>query len=67
MKKIDIDIDIATYQELQESYGGICLNCGEFRWEGCEPDAENYLCEECGENRVYGIEQALLCGEIEII
>lgn len=59
-------IDIATYEELQEGYGGICLSCGAFRWDSCEPDAEDYPCEECGENRVYGIEQVLICGEIEI-
>jgi hypothetical protein len=40
---------------------GICLRCGE-EAEGCEPDAENYTCESCGEKQVYGAQQALIAG-----
>ena len=40
---------------------GICLSCGE-EADGCEPDAERYTCESCGEKQVYGADQALLCG-----
>jgi hypothetical protein len=40
---------------------GICLRCGE-EAEGCEPDAENYKCESCGEKQVYGAQQALIAG-----
>lgn len=39
-----------------ESYGenvGICTACGAER-DGCEPDAENYECYECGEDKVQG-------------
>jgi len=45
---------------------GICLACGEYRG-GCEPDAENYPCECCGENEVFGLEQALLMGRITLL
>lgn len=38
---------------------GFCLACGE-EAEGVDPDAEEYGCESCGENRVYGAEQLLL-------
>lgn len=31
-----------------------------------EPDAENYKCESCGEKEVFGIEQALLCGKLDL-
>lgn len=32
---------------------GFCLACGAER-DGCEPDAEEYECEECHEFQVYG-------------
>jgi hypothetical protein len=38
---------------------GICVSCGEDQ-EGCEPDAERYKCETCGQMAVYGAEQLLL-------
>lgn len=53
------------YQELRDDYGGICLNCGELAF-GVEPDAESYECESCGQANVFGIEQALLMGRIEL-
>ena len=40
---------------------GICLACG-FEQDGCEPDAENYTCESCGESCVMGAEQILIAG-----
>lgn len=55
------------YRELVDSYGGVCIACGEFRWEGCEPDACNYECEACGENEVFGAEEALIMGNIHIV
>ena len=38
---------------------GFCISCGE-EHDACEPDAERYQCEVCGENKVYGAEQLLL-------
>lgn len=40
---------------------GICIACGEEQ-EGCEPDAERYTCESCGQKMVYGAEQLLIMG-----
>lgn len=37
---------------------GICTACGA-EASGCEPDARNYPCEECGENKVFGAEELL--------
>lgn len=34
---------------------GFCLECGAER-DGCEPDAENYECYECGAMAVMGAE-----------
>ena len=53
------------YLSLRFRYIGICLTCGEKR-NGIEPDARQYECKECGEKQVYGIEEALLDGVIEI-
>lgn len=38
---------------------GICKACGAER-EGCEPDARNYECYECGEHRVFGAQEILM-------
>ena len=44
---------------------GICVVCGN-RQGGCEPDAEKYVCEDCGREEVYGLEQAVLCGLVDV-
>lgn len=38
---------------------GFCIACGADA-DGCEPDAREYECEECGENKVYGAEELLM-------
>ncbi len=38
---------------------GICLICGQ-EAGGVEPDAENYKCESCGAEQVFGSDQLLL-------
>lgn len=54
------DYDGDYFAVVEDNYGeGICTNCGELRSE-CEPDAENYPCESCGENKVVGLESAIL-------
>lgn len=40
---------------------GFCLACGEDA-EGCEPDAHNYECENCGVKKVFGAEEVLIMG-----
>ena len=44
---------------------GICVSCGE-RQGGCEPDAREYVCESCGSQTVFGLEQALIEGLVDI-
>ena len=39
---------------------GFCLACGAEASEGCEPDAQQYECESCGEHAVYGAEEILI-------
>ena len=38
---------------------GFCLACGA-EAEGCEPDAQQYVCESCGESAVYGAAEILI-------
>lgn len=40
---------------------GWCLAC-ENSQEGCEPDAREYVCESCGEEKVYGAQELLMMG-----
>lgn len=47
-----------------DAHDGICLECGEWQ-EGVEPDAEDYTCDACGEDKVVGAEQALLLGKLQ--
>lgn len=55
------------YREACENLEGVCTACEEFVNLGlCEPDAENYTCEVCGATEVYGAEQALMMGLLEV-
>jgi Zn finger protein HypA/HybF involved in hydrogenase expression len=38
---------------------GFCTCCGE-ETEGVEPDAEDYHCEACGADAVYGADELLM-------
>lgn len=54
------------FSELNEDCGGICIACESRQYGGCEPDARNYPCEECGESKVFGVEELLIMGLIEL-
>ena len=52
-----------TLEEIQEAdneMAGFCIACGAYR-DGCEPDARQYACEECGKREVYGAQEIALC------
>ena len=51
------------YSELEDENFGLCLNCGADHYS-CEPDAERYLCDDCGEKRVYGLANLLMNNRI---
>lgn len=51
------------YQELEDDNFGLCTNCG-CDYYACEPDAERYHCDDCGENRVYGVMHLLMNNRI---
>jgi len=53
------------YREGNETGIGICRFC--HAQQGCvEPDAEGVKCEDCGKPGVAGLEQALVCGWLDI-
>jgi len=43
----------------EDDNSGFCTACGADA-SGVEPDADNYVCEECGKPCVHGAEQLLL-------
>ena len=55
-----------TEEDFYTDGAGICLNCGEIRWSGVEPDATGYPCDECDIDQVVGMQEAILMGEVEV-
>lgn len=59
----DLDIDYVMERAQDEMFGldnpGFCLECGAER-EGCEPDARNYECYDCGEHAVFGASEVMM-------
>lgn len=45
---------------------GYCSHCKEFTGDCIEPDACGYVCGSCGQNAVYGAEEALMMGLLAI-
>lgn len=54
-----------TESEVMRGTLGACLSCGE-QAEGVEPDARGYECDACGKPHVYGLEELLIMGRLEI-
>lgn len=55
------------YEGYVDANDGYCTACDAVTRDGMtEPDAEGYPCDECGGDTCMGIEQALVCGLIEI-
>ncbi len=54
-------------EDLHEAVNGICLSCGEIQYGGVEPDARKYRCEACGEDQIYGLEEALLMAQVTVV
>lgn len=54
------------YEQACAENEGFCIRCKAFTNYECEPDARRYVCDECGRSSVYGAEEALLMGLIDI-
>lgn len=64
------NITESKYRQMTFGLGssGVCISCRYIdEYAGCEPDAEKYECPKCGKNTLYGLEQAFLCGFLNIM
>ena len=61
-----LKISEEQYYYLREDYCGVCLSCWEIAYGDTEPDARNYKCEACEKKEVFGIDEALIIGKVEI-
>lgn len=55
---------VCTEAELAAG-GGFCTHCGETT-QYCEPDGRRLRCESCGVAAVYGLEELLLAGILDL-
>jgi len=56
----------ADYFSACREYYGWCRACQDFTTDSVEPDAMHYQCSVCDQPQVFGAENALLCGVLEI-
>jgi predicted RNA-binding Zn-ribbon protein involved in translation (DUF1610 family) len=56
----------ATEEEISAGNMGMCVNCGNEVYS-VEPDARGYTCESCGKKEVFGLEELLLMGGLELV
>lgn len=56
---------VSAREILEDRNTGRCRACGE-EAHGVEPDARKYRCEACGEHEVYGLEELVIMGEVEV-
>lgn len=59
-------VSIADFEGHCRDHDGVCKACGEWTFGGVEPDAENYTCESCEKDQVFGAEIALVAGILAI-
>ena len=57
---------VTEEQMLTDRDMGYCIYCGEEVY-GVEPDARRYECEACGKEGVYGLEELLMMGRVEVV
>lgn len=57
----------ATTEQVEDGTNGGCTSCGHVQEGGVEPDAREYECEECGEKKVYGLEELIVMNELELV
>jgi len=61
-----MEMTMEEYYDATSKHEGFCTECKELTRDMCEPDAANYECPVCGGFTVFGIEEAMLIGYIEI-
>lgn len=55
------------FRSNDSDYNGVCLACGKIATGSTEPDAREYQCEFCEENRVFGFQELLVMGKLKIV
>jgi hypothetical protein len=55
-----------AFRQACDELMGWCRHCRDFTTFGCEPDARCYVCEVCGKRTVFGAEEALVMGLIDL-
>ena len=61
-----LSISEEDYHDLCNTHSGFCIACGEITDSFCEPDARNYTCWNCDKRQVFGIEETLMMGLVEL-
>lgn len=61
-----IKLTMTQIEEADDSCTGFCVSCAHEQ-SGVEPDGAKYLCEQCGERRVYGPSEIVLRGLARIV
>lgn len=56
---------VVDASDVRDGTMGVCLACGEDAF-GVEPDAHEYECESCGAHKVYGLEEAVIMGAVDV-
>lgn len=64
-KIIGFGMTEADFKSKCDCDAGLCLACGHENGS-CEPDAREYVCEECEEEKVFGMEELMIMGKIKI-
>lgn len=62
--RLAVHMTAAEFNAMRGSYSGICVACGAVREGSTEPDAEQYPCGQCRENKVLGADNAVIMGYI---
>lgn len=57
---------IERVEQCRDDYVGACVCCGAEQFE-CEPDARKLTCEVCERPTVYGVEELVLMGLIDVV
>jgi len=60
-------VSMARYEAAVEGYEGYCAACKKWSAECCEPDARGYECPRCEQPKVYGAEEAMMMGLVEVM
>lgn len=67
MKARTLKIGIDKLNRMVDRSMGFCAQCRSWTTGCCEPDARQYPCTRCGESTVYGAEEIVMMGLLEVV